>query len=199
MHTSFLTIRCLYVLHTCTVVYMDIPIPICKYCTYTHCLHLTQYDLSHSLSVLTFESVLHSLSLSLSLILSLFLSFSAFSLIFPAAKNGLSSIVRFRLVKSKDCRDNFSAKIVFREKSYSKKTKFLHPKNFSVDETTRRWCAFERWKNLFEFGPFKPPLFLYFSPLSTTVASIQFCWWLDSNRRHLVLEATALPTDPVSI
>ena len=148
------------------------------------------------LSPFSYSKASYSLSLSLSLSHSLSLSFF---LRFLSHLSRLSSIVRFRLVKSKDCRDNFSAKIVFGEKSYSKKTKFLHPKNFSVDETTRRWCAFERWKNLFEFGPFKPPLFLYFSPLSTTVASIHLCWWLDSNRRHLVLEVTALPTDPVSI
>ena len=43
------------------------------------------------------------------------------------------------------------------------------------------------------------PLFLYFS-LFNTVDSKQmfnkFCWWLDSNCWPLVLEATALPTEP---
>ena len=48
-----------------------------------------------------------------------------------------------------------------------------------------------------------PGRFSLFSSFQHTVDSKQmlniqtnFCWWLDSNRRPLVLEATALPTEP---
>ena len=37
-------------------------------------------------------------------------------------------------------------------------------------------------------------LFLSFQQLTVNFFIIKFCWWLDSNRGHLVLEATALPT-----
>ena len=53
------------------------------------------------------------------------------------------------------------------------------------------------WKN----GPTQP-LFLYFRLFNTQLTAnkcsiwINFCQWLDSNRRPLVSEVTALPTEP---
>ena len=61
-------------------------------------------------------------------------------------------------------------------------------------------CLLDNWIMILfvKNGPF-PAFFLYFR-LFNTVDSKQMldkaCWWLDSNCRSLVSEATALPTEP---
>ena len=49
-----------------------------------------------------------------------------------------------------------------------------------------------------EIGPSRP-LFLYFLLFNTVdskMFNLNFCWWRNSNRRPLELEATTLPTEP---
>ena len=59
--------------------------------------------------------------------------------------------------------------------------------------TTSRVCSF-----FFKWAI--PGLFfvIFVFPIQSTVNNVQYkvCQWLDSNRRPLVLEATALPTEP---
>ena len=82
-------------------------------------------------------------------------------------------------------------------------------KNFPIEEEDDRKNRFhlgrrKPWQTNFapwhcqKIGPFSASFF-YFGLFNTTFNTFdceKICWWLDSNRGSLALEATTLPTEP---